>query len=98
MNNCELNVFKNHKNILSPEKIAVDLGIDRENVPSLLTDVELAKILRLSRQTPRYWRVKGIGPRFILVGSSVRYAIDDIEEYLRSNRFNSTTEAGNNDV
>jgi hypothetical protein len=37
-----------------------------------------------SVHTLRDWRKRGKGPRFVKVGSSVRYRLTDIEEFVNS--------------
>lgn len=50
---------------------------------ALLTDIEVAKILRLNRRTVCNWRYTGLGPPWIKLSSgSVRYALSDIQAYL----------------
>jgi hypothetical protein len=39
-----------------------------------------------------YWRSSGIGPKFSKIGKTVLYAKEDILNYLRDNRFQSTQE------
>ena len=45
---------------------------------NLLTTTEAAKVLNLAEITLRMWRVNGTGPRFIKMGKSIRYAVEDI--------------------
>jgi excisionase family DNA binding protein len=51
----------------------------------LLTDEETAKVLKISKGTLPVWRCNGKGPRYVKVGSHVRYRIQDIDEYLKNN-------------
>lgn len=54
---------------------------------TLLTDIEVAKHLRVSVALVRRWRVLKTGPRFIKVGGAlVRYRLEDVEAYLESCR------------
>jgi hypothetical protein len=50
----------------------------------LLSDIELAHYYGISVATLRKWRILGIGPKWIKVGSLVRYRIDDAQAYLES--------------
>ena len=50
----------------------------------LLNEQELAKDLGVSLGALRRWRVEGRGPRFIKLGSLVRYCPHDIEIWLNS--------------
>src|SRR5690348_12204720 len=47
----------------------------------ILTDVEVAARLGVSRFTVRSWRLKGVGPRFLKMGRAVRYRSPDVDEY-----------------
>jgi excisionase family DNA binding protein len=49
----------------------------------ILTDVEVAERLGVSRFTVRSWRLKGLGPRFLKMGRAVRYRSQDVDEYER---------------
>ena len=49
----------------------------------ILTDVEVAERLGVSRFTVRSWRLKGVGPRFLKMGRAVRYRSQDVDEYER---------------
>jgi predicted DNA-binding transcriptional regulator AlpA len=51
---------------------------------TLLDEKELARVLRVSIGTLRYWRGEGKGPRYIKVGQLVRYAPSDIHGWLNS--------------
>jgi len=52
----------------------------------LLTDVELAELLNVTRSTVRSWRIKGKGPRYYKLGGAVRYAEKDIQEWMETSR------------
>ena len=60
----------------------------------LLTDVEAADFLGLKPKTLARWRWKGQGPVFRKVGRKVRYARNDLEEYIASSARRSTTDPG----
>lgn len=49
----------------------------------ILTDVEVANRLGVSRFTVRSWRLKGVGPRFLKMSRAVRYRSQDVDEYER---------------
>ena len=56
----------------------------------LLKEHAVADRLGLSVWTLRKYRSEGGGPRFVKIGSSVRYTEDDIAEYIRQNTRHST--------
>jgi len=48
---------------------------------NFLTEKEVAKKLNVSLASLRRWRLEQRGPRFIKVGSLVRYRPEDLEEW-----------------
>jgi len=51
---------------------------------SLLNEYELSERLRVSIATVRRWRYTGGGPRFLKLGSLVRYKREDIDQWLEA--------------
>jgi predicted DNA-binding transcriptional regulator AlpA len=51
----------------------------------VLTEKELAKFLKVSAETVRYWRKARRGPRYSKLGRAVRYTSDAIDEFLAHN-------------
>jgi excisionase family DNA binding protein len=49
---------------------------------NLLTEEQVSKQLSVSVPTLRRWRVLNRGPRFVKVGSLVRYQPEDLEQWL----------------
>jgi len=60
----------------------------------LLCTKEAARLLGLHHNTLCKWRIRGVGPRFIKAGNTVRYRRSDIEEWLQSRTYENTTEYG----
>ena len=64
-----------------------DVGLQHSFASSsenrILTDIEVAERLGVSRFTVRSWRLKGVGPRFLKMGRAVRYRSQDVDEYER---------------
>ena len=65
-----------------------DVGLRKHSFASasehrILTDIEVAERLGVSRFTVRSWRLKGVGPRFLKMGRAVRYRSQDVDEYER---------------
>ncbi len=50
----------------------------------LLGEKEVSEIIHISVPTLRRWRHEKKGPKFIKLGSSVRYDQDEIRRYLES--------------
>ena len=57
-----------------------------EKIPQFLTEVEVARILNVSRATLQQNRWLGRGLAFIKVGRSVRYSLDDLQAFIEANR------------
>ena len=51
--------------------------------PRLLTQEDAAAFLCLAPKTLARWRWAGRGPRFVKLGSAVRYSLDALERYVR---------------
>jgi excisionase family DNA binding protein len=60
----------------------------------LLCTKEAARLLGVHHNTLCKWRIRGIGPRFIKAGTTVRYRRSDIEAWLQSRTYENTTEYG----
>ena len=54
------------------------------NLESLLDEHEVARITGLSVATARRWRLLKEGPRYLKIGSAVRYRPEDISAWLES--------------
>ncbi len=65
---------------------------DRELIPALINETEAARILDLSVKTLRRWRWAGQGPRFVKVGTCVRYAVADLAAFIEAGRRQSTSD------
>ena len=52
----------------------------------LLTTNELAEMLSVPAGTLRYWRKVGLGPSWVKLEGSIRYAEDDVLRYIERNR------------
>ena len=59
----------------------------------LLSTKELAEVLDVHTATLATWRHEGRGPRFIKIGSNVRYRRSDIDDWLEAQTRSSTREA-----
>ncbi len=61
---------------------------------TVLTEVQTAKLLKLSPRTLQTWRVRGGGPAFLKIGKRVMYDRDDLLAWMRSTRRTSTSDRG----
>jgi DNA-binding transcriptional MerR regulator len=52
----------------------------------LLTTKSLAEMISVPEGTVRYWRNAGLGPPWIKLEGSIRYAEEDVLEYINRNR------------
>lgn len=53
-------------------------------IETLLDERDVARWIRVSVATLRYWRGEGKGPRYRKVGQLVRYAPSDVHDWLNS--------------
>jgi predicted DNA-binding transcriptional regulator AlpA len=51
---------------------------------TLMTEHEVARVTGLSVATVRRWRLLGQGPRYLKIGSAVRYRPEAIYEFIES--------------
>jgi predicted DNA-binding transcriptional regulator AlpA len=58
------------------------MGTIRINLEGLLGEHDVARITRLSVASVRRWRYLKQGPRYLKIGSSVRYRPEDITAWL----------------
>ena len=52
----------------------------------LISTSEVAEMLSIPEGTLRYWRKVGLGPTWVKLEGSIRYAEEDVLEYIRRNR------------
>ncbi len=62
----------------------------------LINEHEAAGILGLSVKTLRRWRWAGRPPRFLKIGSAVRYDPVELATFIEAARRTSTTDSGGN--
>ncbi|HIW98518.1 MAG TPA: helix-turn-helix domain-containing protein [Candidatus Nesterenkonia stercoripullorum] len=55
-----------------------------EDLPRLLTTAEAAEYLGIATGTLHNWRSADAGPDYVVMGSWVRYAAEDLEEWRES--------------
>lgn len=61
----------------------------------MFREQQVAEMLNISVRTLRVWRWAGRGPRFRKFGAAVRYAMNDIQEYVdRAERESTSQESG----
>jgi len=53
---------------------------------NLLTTTAVAEMLSIPEGTLRYWRKVGLGPSWVKLEGSIRYAQEDILRYIDRNR------------
>ena len=58
----------------------------------LLTDEQVAELSGVKPKTLANWRCKGVGPKFVKVGATIRYRPEDLQAFIASRVFQSTTE------
>ena len=60
------------------------MGASHNAIDSLLNEHDVARITGLSVASVRRWRLLRQGPRFLKIGSAVRYRSEDISAWLNS--------------
>lgn len=60
--------------------------VDSMRSEPLIDEYEAAERLGLAVPTLRQWRSRGRGPAFHKLGSSVRYAVADLEAWIEAQR------------
>ncbi len=70
------------------------MSIEKAANDRLIDDRELAKLFGLAPQTPRSWRHRGKGPRYVRLGAGpnprIRYWLSDVGKYLDANTVETT--------
>jgi hypothetical protein len=61
---------------------------------TLLTEKQAANALAVSVVMLRKWRLRGGGPPFAKLGRSVRYRVQDLEDFAARNLRRSTSDPG----
>ena len=56
----------------------------QEEESPYLTQTELARLWKIKPRTLEGWRFRNVGPKYYRFGRSIRYHLDDIEEFERS--------------
>ena len=59
--------------------------MDASDISNLLTTEEVAERFRVNPSTVRRWRLDGVGPRHVRIGSVYRYPLALLDEWIRKN-------------
>ncbi len=60
----------------------------------LLTEKQVAALLRVTVKALQAWRGRGGGPPFVKMGRCVRYRLEDLEAFVRAALRQSTSDRG----
>jgi predicted DNA-binding transcriptional regulator AlpA len=60
------------------------MGSTHNGIDNLLNEHDVARITGLSVASVRRWRLLRQGPRYLKIGSAVRYRVEDIASWLSS--------------
>ncbi len=58
---------------------------EREGIEVLLTPEEVSALLEVDVRTLANWRYKGKGPKYMKIGSLIRYPASSVREYIEKN-------------
>lgn len=61
-----------------------EMGAVRNAIEKLLNEHEVARVTGLSVASVRRWRLLRLGPKYIKIGSAVRYKPEDLASWLES--------------
>jgi hypothetical protein len=59
------------------------MTMDASDISDLLTTEEVAARFRVNPSTVRRWRLDGVGPRHVRIGSVYRYPLALLNEFVR---------------
>lgn len=62
------------------------------NPDALLTEAQAAHLLSLKPRTLQMWRMRGTGPHYVKLGSTVRYRVATLSAWLDARTVRSTAE------
>jgi len=51
-------------------------------ITPIMSETEAARILGTTKKTLQCWRFERRGPKYLKIGRSVRYRLEDLEEFL----------------
>jgi hypothetical protein len=60
--------------------------MEKTGLPLLMREREAADRLAVAPRTLQAWRCRGGGPAFVRVAGAIRYASDDLDEFIRAGR------------
>lgn len=60
------------------------MGTMHNRIENLLNEFDVARITGMSVASVRRWRLIRQGPKYLKIGSAVRYRLDDISSWLNS--------------
>ena len=70
------------------------MSSEQTNHPQLIKEAEAARILSVEISTLRRWRWAGRGPRFVRLGSAIRYETEVLTKFIKQGRRTSTSDPG----
>lgn len=74
------------------------LATDKYNVPQLVTDKQLGELTPFSSATYRTWRTRGGGPPFFKRAGRVFYNLQEVHDWLCSDKHQNTSTYENVEV
>lgn len=57
-------------------------SVANTQLPTLLNEFDVARVTGLSLASVRRWRLFGRGPKYLKLGSAVRYRPEDLQAWL----------------
>ncbi len=60
------------------------MGALLNSAEALIDEREVARVMSMSLASVRRWRIVGQGPKYLKIGSSVRYKSEDVRAFIES--------------
>ena len=81
-------IYFHYSSMVEVKAIKNEMTHKNTDIGEILTERGASEKFRIPRQTLSNWRHLGRGPCYLKIGKSVRYLVNDIQDYLLSKRIN----------
>lgn len=81
---CRLTLLPVHCILAIADMVSQSPKENNKKQQRWMRDTEVAELLGMGPWTLRFWRTKGIGPKFFRIGRNIRYRLSDVEVWLEN--------------